>query len=288
MTRLLSPAVYRRMIAFELQRMRKTADITQQEAAEKLGCSRVRINHFESMRNLPRPADVEVLLPYYGAAERVEEFRDVIAMLKDVPHASDLARLAEVPRGFDIYLGLEQGAHSIRSYEAMIFPGLLQTPEYAGALMRGHDDDLSEEEARRRTELRLARQQVLARQGTPLELTTVIDESVLRRRIGDARIMREQFDHLLDMSARSNITVRILGADVGVHPALHGPFTLMDFAIPGDPGVVYLEDRLGGRYYEDADEIDEYIGVMEHLLARSLEESESRRLLRQAREELIR
>ncbi|WP_460326790.1 helix-turn-helix domain-containing protein, partial [Actinopolyspora lacussalsi] len=112
MTRLLSPAVYRRMIALELQRMRKAADVTQQEAAVKLGCSRVRINHFESMRNLPRPADVEVLLPHYGATERIEEFRDVITMLKDVPQDSDLARLAEVPRGFDIYLGLEQGRFS--------------------------------------------------------------------------------------------------------------------------------------------------------------------------------
>ncbi|WP_092928730.1 DUF5753 domain-containing protein [Actinopolyspora alba] len=161
MTRLLSPAVYRRMIAFELQRMRKAADVTQQEAAAKLGCSRVRINH----------------------------------------------------------------------------------------------------EAVRRTELRLPRQRVLDREGTPLELTTVIDESVLRRRIGDTRIMREQLEHLSDVSERTNVAARILGADVGVHPALHGPFTLMDFAIPGDPGVVYLEDRLGGRYYEDADEIDEYIGL---------------------------
>ncbi|SFT62078.1 Helix-turn-helix domain-containing protein [Actinopolyspora lacussalsi subsp. righensis] len=173
MTRLLSSAVYRRMIALELQRMRKAAEVTQQEAAAKLGCSRVRINHFESMRNLPRPADVEVLLPHYGATERVEEFRDVITMLKDVPQDSDLARLAEVPRGFDIYLGLEQGAHSIRSYEAMIVPGLLQAPEYAGVLMRGHDEELPEDEAVRRTELRLTRQRVLDREGTPLELTTL-------------------------------------------------------------------------------------------------------------------
>lgn len=162
----------------------------------------------------------------------------------------------------------------------------MQCEPYAEALFRGHHPGLSEDEIRRKLDLRMRRQGALERDESALELVAVIDQAVLHRQIGGADVLDRQLDHLLTAAKRPNITVRVLPYSVGVHPALHGPFTMLQFPIERDPGVVYVEDRIGGRYRDDTEEIDEYAAVVDRLLELALPESDSASMIHEAREEL--
>jgi hypothetical protein len=168
----------------------------------------------------------------------------------------------------------------------MIFKGILQCRPYAEALFRGHEADLPDAEVQRRLDLRMRRQGALTRDESPLELVAVIDEAVLHRQIGGPVVLGQQLDHLLKAAEQPNITIRVLPYGVGVHPALHGSFTILEFPIERDPGVVYVEDRIGGRYRDDTEEIDEYAAVADRLLELALPESDSASMIREIREEL--
>ncbi|WP_447005654.1 helix-turn-helix domain-containing protein [Saccharothrix isguenensis] len=281
-----TPTVLRRYIAFELRRLRENAGKSQLDAGKRLDTSKSRITHFESGRNLPKLTDVELLLPFYGADDLVSGFRELILQARTAAPVFEWDESMTLPPGFDLYLGLEQGASRIVSYSAMTPTGLLQCEPYAEALFRGHDPGSSDDDVQRQLDLRMRRQGALERDESPLELVTVIDEAVLRRRIGGSDVLVRQLDHLLVATKQPNITVRVLPYSVGVHPALHGSFTMLEFPIERDPGVVYVEDRIGGRYRDDTEEIDEYAAVVDRLLELALPESESASMIHEVREEL--
>lgn len=281
-----TPTVLRRYIAFELRRLRENAGKSQLEAGKRLDTSKSRITHFESGRNLPRLTDVELLLPFYGADDLVSGFRELIVQARNAAAVFEWDESMTLPPGFDLYLGLEQGASRIVSYSAMTPTGLLQCEPYAEALFRGHQADLPDSEVQRRLDLRMRRQGALDRDESPLELVAVIDEAALRRQIGGTKVLGSQLDYLRAAAERPNITIRVLPYSVGVHPALHGSFTILEFPIERDPGVVYVEDRIGGRYRDDTEEIDEYAAVVDRLLELALPESDSASMIHEVREEL--
>lgn len=281
-----TPTVLRRYIAFELRRLRETTGKSQLDAAKRLDTSKSRITHFESGRNLPKLTDVELLLPFYGADELVSGFRELILQARTAAPVFEWDESMTLPPGFDLYLGLEQGASRLMTYDAMIFKGILQCRLYAEALFRGHEANLPDSEVQRRLDLRMRRQGALDRDESPLELMAVIDEAVLHRQIGGAEVLGDQLDHLLTTAERPNVTIRVLPYGVGVHPALHGPFTMLEFPIERDPGVVYVEDRIGGRSRDDTEEIDEYAAVADRLLELALPESDSASMIHEVREEL--
>ncbi|CCH35724.1 helix-turn-helix transcriptional regulator [Actinosynnema sp. NPDC047251] len=290
-----TPTVLRRYIAFELRRLREsvvlaggTVGLSQADAAKRLDNSKARIAHFESGRNLPKLTDVEILLPFYGAADLVEGFKELIVQARTTTPVFEPDESMTLPPGFDLYLGLEQGASRILTYDAMASIGLLQCESYAEALLRGHDTTLSDDELRRRLDLRIRRQDVLDRAESPLELVAVVDEAVLRRQIGGPLVLGRQLDHLLTAAQRPNVSIRVLPYTAGVHPALHGPFTIMEFPIARDPGVVYVEDRIGGRYRDNVEDIDEYAAVAGRLLELALPEPDSASMIGSIREELKR
>lgn len=142
----------------------------------------------------------------------------------------------------------------------------------------------------RRVDLRLGRQAVLDRPDDPLRLWAILDESVLHRMIGGPEVMVAQLDHLLMVTERPEIQLQVLPWALpttnGVHPALHGSFTRMTFPTPGDPGLVYLESRLGGSYHEEQWEIDEYTEIMNHLRVLALSPDHSADLIRNRRKDL--
>ncbi|XVS65260.1 helix-turn-helix domain-containing protein [Actinosynnema sp. CA-299493] len=281
-----TPTVLRRYIAFELRRLREIAGKSQLDAGKRLDTSKSRITHFESGRNLPKLTDVELLLPFYGADDLVSGFRELIVQARTAAPVFEWDESMTLPPGFDLYLGLEQGASRLITYDAMTFKGILQCRPYAEALFRGHEVGLPDSEVQRRLDLRMRRQDALNRDESPLELAAVIDQAVLHRRIGGPGVLGLQLDHLLTAAERPNITVRVLPYSVGVHPALHGSFTILEFPIERDPGVVYVEDRIGGRYRDDTEEIDEYAAVAGRLLELALPESDSASMINEAREEL--
>ncbi|WP_158849068.1 helix-turn-helix domain-containing protein [Saccharothrix deserti] len=281
-----TPTVLRRYIAFELRRLRETASKSQLDAAKRLDTSKARIAHFESGRNLPKLTDVELLLPFYGADELVDGFRELIVQTRNAAAVFEWDESMTLPPGFDLYLGLEQGASRIVSYDAMTVMGILQCEPYAEALLRGHDKGLPDIEVQRQIDLRMRRQGALDRDESPVELVAVIDEAVLHRQIGGAEVLGQQLEYLLTAAERPNITIRVLPYSAGVHPALHGPFTILEFPIDRDPGVVYVEDRIGGRYRDDTEDIDEYAAVADRLLELALPEPDSASVIHKIREEL--
>lgn len=260
--------------------------MSQSEAAKRIDTTAGRIGHFESGRNLPKLPDVEVLLPYYGADELIEGFKDLIVQARTAPQVFEPDESITLPPGFDLYLGLEQGASKIFSYDAVVVKGILQSRRYAEAAVRGPLGDVPEGRIADLVELRMRRQTILDRVEPPLEVVTVIDEAILRKEIGGRAVAAEQLAHLETISARPNVSIRVLPYAAGAHPSLHGSFTLLEFPIPRDPGVVYLEDRTGGRYRDDTEDVDEYASVANQLLELALPERESLSMIESVREEL--
>jgi hypothetical protein len=277
-----TPTVIRRYVALELRRLREEkGGINQAKAGEHLGSRSGQsvMAKYESGERMPRLGDVRLLLELYDRADLFDQFRDLMTHTTAPGPAFDLAGI-NLTENFDMYLGLEQGASRIFTYDAMIVKGILQCSAYAEALLRGDDPGLSDTELKAMLDLRMRRQLALDRLDPQLELIAVIDESVLHREIGGRAVHAQQMDYLLKVSNRPNVSIRVLPNSVGVHPALHGTFTLLDFPIARDPGVVYLEDRIGGRYRDDIPDIDEYRSVAGTLLKLALSEKRSVTLIK--------
>jgi transcriptional regulator with XRE-family HTH domain len=285
-----TPTVIRRYIAFELKRLREAAGLNQAEAAKRIDTTKGRIGHFETGRNLPKLPDIELLLPFYGAPELVDGFQELVLQARDaagpVFEPDDTTAL---PPGFDLYLGLEQGASKLFTYDAAVLNGILQCRRYAEAAFRGHHIDApSDTQVTDIVNLRMRRQEALDRVEPVLDVVAIIDEAVLRKEIGGTDVAVEQLDYLLTLSERPNVSIRVLPNSAGAHPSLHGAFIVLDFPIERDPGVVYLEDRTGGRYQDDTDYIDEYTKVADRLSDLALPERESRSMIAAVREEIAR
>ena len=185
MARPSSPHRLKRWIALNLRQLRKDAGLGRPEVAKRLGVSRTAVGHLESARNLPSQATLEILLGYYGVPERLTDFAALVeAARKGKNWWNHLADA--VPEWFDEYLGFEAGAAELRVFETYVMPGLLQTEDYARAVVRA-DRSLTENEIEQRVQLRIGRQDILDRDDGDedvVRLWVVLDESVLYRRRG--------------------------------------------------------------------------------------------------------
>jgi transcriptional regulator with XRE-family HTH domain len=275
MTLSTTPAVVQRYVAFELRSLRKRAGVSQNEAAKRIDAGQTKITHLETARYLPRLTDVELLLPLYGASERVREFQDLINHARVTRPPFELDNEVELPRGFDLYVGLEQGAAGLVAYQCLVVDGLLQRPAYAEALIRGNDRTLSDTEVARQVDLRMRRQEAFKRPHEPLDVRVLMEEAVLYRVVGDKSVLADQLEHLLALVERPNVAIRILPTSVGAHPGLHGTFTLLRFPIERDHGVVWVEDLSGGRALDQLADIDRYAGVAERVRRLALPEQAS-------------
>jgi uncharacterized protein DUF5753 len=169
-----------------------------------------------------------------------------------------------LPNWFEVYIGLEEAASRIRTYEVQFVPGLLQTEDYARAVtLLGHPTAPGHE-VERRVGLRMRRQSLLDADEPP-RLWAVVDEAVLRRPLGGIPAMREQLKHLLEMTERPNITLQMVPFKLGGHAAAGGPFSILRFAEPDLPDVVYLEQLTSALYLDKREDVDNYHMVMERL-----------------------
>jgi hypothetical protein len=169
-----------------------------------------------------------------------------------------------MPDWFEAYVGLEEAALGIRTYEIQFIPGLLQTEDYARAVtLLGHPAAPAAD-IDRRVSLRMARQAVLTRR-TPSYLWAVIDEAALRRPAGRPGVMRRQLKHLLEAAERPNVTVQVIPFQAGGHAAAGGPFSILRFAERDQPDVVYLEQLTSALYLDRRETLEHYLAVMERL-----------------------
>jgi len=279
------PTVLRILLGGQLRKLREAAGITPDRAGYEIRASRSKISRVEHGRVSFKERDVADLLTLYGVTEEQERRR----MLNLAQHANSQgwwSRYDDVmPDWFETYVGLEQATSLIRTYELQFVPGLFQTEEYARAVtVLGHRS-APREEIEQRVALRLQRQQILARpDGTP-RVWAVIDESALRRPLGGRDVMRTQLARLIELTELPQVTLQVMPFDRGGHSAAGGSFSILRFAEPELPDIVYIEQLTGALYLDRLEEADHYREVMNSLSAEAETPAESARLLKKKRKQ---
>ncbi|MEV6341858.1 helix-turn-helix transcriptional regulator [Actinoplanes sp. NPDC051851] len=258
------PTVLRILLGSQLRKLRESRGITREAAGYEIRASGSKISRMELGRVSFKERDVADLLTMYGVVDS-EEREQLIALARQANNPGWWQHLSDVlPGWFQSYLGLEAAASLIRTYEIQFVPGLLQTPEYARAvIMLGHAG-ASAEEINRRVDLRRQRQQVLTRAGGP-QLWAVIDEAVLRRPIGGVDVMRAQIEALIEASKQPNVRLQIIPFQAGGHAAAGGPFAILRFPEPELPDVVYVEQLTSAIYLDKREDVDQYAMAMERV-----------------------
>lgn len=282
-----SPTVRRRRLAAELRRLRERAGMTGDQVAERVGWSASKLSRIENAHTVPGDAEIRQLLDLYDVEGHYAD--ELFALAQEAAGRGWWETYSPtLPPDYAWLIGLEAEAQAALSWEPLIVPGLLQTGDYAREVTNGYlerIDPVPPSETRRRVEARLARQRVLTRDN-PLQLSVVLDQSVLHRRFGDRSVMRSQIKRLLDLSERDNISLRILQLD-GRHPIGTGAFALLQFGEVHDvtyQDVVYIENLTGGRYVEEEDEVFRYKRAFDRLSDLALDEQKSREILVAARD----
>ena len=258
------PTVLRILIGAQLRKLREARRITLEEAANVIRASASKMSRLETGRVGFKDRDITDLLTFYGVSDpqQRDTLRDLARNASTQGWWHDYSDI--LPTWFEAYVALEEAAIGIRAYEIQFVPGLLQTEEYARAVaLLGHPSPQAED-IERLVSLRMARQALLSRPGPP-HLWAVLDEAVLRRPVGRPGVMRAQLKHLLGAAERSNVTVQVIPFQVGGHAAAGGPFSILRFAEPDLPDVVYLEQLTSALYLDKRETVDHYLAVMERL-----------------------
>jgi len=283
-----SPTVRRRRLAAELHRLRDRVGLTGDQVAERLGWSPSKVSRIENTRSGIKVSDAQRLLDLYGVAGAHRE--ELVALAREAERKGWWdAYSGALPGEYAALIGLEAEAELAWNWEPQIVPGLLQTEEYARAVIRAHmgaTATVPPGEIERRVAARMARQEVLTR-AQPLQLTVALDESVLLRRFGDDSVMGGQLARLAQVSELPNVKLRVLPL-AGSHPIGTGGFVLLQFNQVHKTAlrdVVYLENLSGSLYVEDEAETYQYRLAFGRLVEDCLDSARSRELVsRVARE----
>ncbi|GGS99992.1 helix-turn-helix domain-containing protein [Nonomuraea spiralis] len=278
------PTALRILLGSQLRKLREANNVTREEAGHLIRGSESKISRMELGRVGFKERDVADLLTLYGVMD--EQAR--AAVLDLVATANEPGwwhRFNDVlPTWFQAYVGLEEAAARIRTYEVQFVPGLLQTKEYARAVVTAGSAGIAAEEIARRVDLRLERQRIFDRPDGPV-FWAVIDEAALRRPIGGFEVMRAQLEHLIDLMRQPNITIQIMPFSFGGHSAEGGAFSILRFPDRDLPDVVYVEQLASALYLDKREDVDRYTEVMERLCAVSTTPDETIDLLRTIAEE---
>jgi transcriptional regulator with XRE-family HTH domain len=259
----------------ELRKLREAAGLTIERVAEAMECSVSKISRIETGRVRVSPRDVRDLLELFEV--RGEPRDKLIQLARDARKAGWSHEYSDV-RFVPVFIDFEAAAMAIQNFESLLVPGLLQTNEYARAVLRALHPGLPPQQIERRVELRIARQALL-RQAEPPGIWIVLDEAVLRRQVGGPEVMREQLYRLAQASELANITLQVLPFSAGQHAGMDGAFTVLTFPDPADLDVVHLENATGELYLEAAEDVQRYSRLFDHLRAVALGPGNSAELL---------
>lgn len=276
-----NPTVRRRRLGQELRRLRELKGMTAEEVADRLLVSQSKISRLENGRRSISQRDVRDLCGVY----EVEDHRVVdslMQMAKDSRQQGWWHAFGDIP--YSVYTGLETDAASLRVYESLIVPGLLQTRDYAHAVIEGMWPEATQSEIDKRIQIRLKRQDRLTDPDNPLRFWAVIDEALLRRVVGNDRIMADQLKHLAELSMQPHVTLQVLPYSVGAHPGMYGKFVILEFQDAMDASVVYLEGVTSDLYLEKPNDVQSYTVMYEHLRAKALSAEQSMEFIHQVAE----
>jgi transcriptional regulator with XRE-family HTH domain len=272
-----SPTVRRRRLALELRRLREAAKLTCEEVADHLECSTSKISRVETGRVSVSPRDVRDMLELYGVP--VAQRESLVQLARDSRQKGWWHAFSDTMQPqFATYVGLESAASEIRIYEVSLIPELLQTEDYARAVIRSGMMSSPSDDIDRQVELRMARQPAITRDDPP-KVWAVLDEAALRRQVGGPGLMRLQLEHLLAQASLPNVALQVIPFGGGAHPAMGRPFIILVFPERVDTDVVYLEDLTSALYVEDVAEVDRYNVFFNHLRATALSFDDSSALI---------
>ncbi len=294
------PTVLRMILARQLQALREKAGLSYEQAAEAIYASSWTIRRMERAEGALKPLSVKALLVAYGVTD-AREIDTFLALAREASKPGWWHRASDVlPAWFRVSLGLEEAAALIRGYEPQCVPGLLQTEDYARALItqghpgetQGHPGESGDSgdsgdtaaEADRLVQVRMTRQQVLTRPDPP-KLWMVLDETVLRRPVGGPAVMRAQLGRLIDAAAAPNITLQVLPYSAGPHPAMYGMFHLFRFPDGELPDIVYGEHLTSAFYLDKPADAAAYRHALDRICAQAAPAGQTAEILTATRKE---
>ena len=273
-----APTVRLRRLAAELRRLRAEAGLSREEVATVTAVDPATLYRIETARaRRPQRRTLLAILACYGVDA------DTQAELLALSRESDRPGLLqpyhdELPAQYATYIGFEAEARTMTNYESLFVPGLLQTEDYARAVIAGVMWTASPEEVEQRVLARIDRQALFQRADPP-RVWAVVDEAALHRAVGGSAVMQAQLRHLAEAATRPYITLQVIGFKVGAHPGMPGSFILLDFPDPADPAVVYIDSMAGDLFLEADADIRRYRSITDSLRALALAPADSLRLL---------
>ncbi|MFB9838133.1 helix-turn-helix domain-containing protein [Actinoallomurus acaciae] len=269
-----SPTVRRRRLGMELRRLREASGLMIEDVAKHLECSMSRVSRIETGKSVARIRDVRDMLDLYKVGDEAQR-EQLLKLAKDAQQRGWWTEYESVlSAGLDTYVGLEASAASLRTFQTHLVPGLMQTEEYARALIKVGRPTESAANIDRMISLRQRRQAMLADDGA-LEVWAVLDEAVLRRPIGGVTVMRAQLARLLEADELPSVTIQVLPFARGAHPGLGGAFTIIGFPDPTDLDVVYVDSPAGNIFLEKDRDVRRHTTWFDHLRAAALPPDES-------------
>jgi transcriptional regulator with XRE-family HTH domain len=276
-----APTIRLRRLAGELKRLRVAASLKQEEVAERTGLDASSIYRIERAMNRPQRRTVVALLDLYAVTDQGRR-ATLLGWLKDSGQQGWFQVYEPyLPEQYQTFIGFEYEAESLRNYESLFVPGLLQTEDYARAVIRGVVPTISSEDVQRRVEVRMQRQIVFQRP-TPMRLWAVMDEAAIRREVGGPSVMRAQLERLLQAAASPHIKLQVVPFAAGAHPGMPGSCIVMNFADPFDAPLVYLDSLAGDLFLETADDVERFSATFERIAAQALNPTQTKKLIQEA------
>lgn len=263
-----SPSALRWLIGRELKAYRNSTGQPMTAAAALLNCAESKISHIENGRYRQSPEDVAALMAFYKADQSVTDRLVSLAARDD--ESTWWASFGDVvPDWLQTFVGLERLADEEFTYEPLVIPGLIQTEDYAAAVTSS-SRRIRPDRAARFVEFRLSRQaRVTTESDHPLALTAVVEEAALRRPFGSPEVRVAQYEYLLELIERPNVTVHVLPLDLANHDGLSGRFTLLSFN--GVRPIGFIEMQEGGLYLQDQEQVARYTMTSESLIRDALD-----------------
>ncbi|HUN33234.1 MAG TPA: helix-turn-helix transcriptional regulator [Trebonia sp.] len=278
------PTVLKILLGAQLRRLREAAGVSRDDAGYHIRASGSKISRLELGRVSFKERDVSDLLDLYGVdASAKDQLIQLTAEANATPWWQKYREV--VPDWFQVYVGLEEAAALIRVYEVQFVPGLLQTEEYARAVVVQGSPNLVPEEVESRVAVRMGRQKLFARENPP-RLWAIVDEAALRRPMGGREVLAGQIKRLIDVVGEPNITLQVMPFKYGGHAAEGGAFTIMRFPEADLPDMVYMEYLTGAHYVDKAEDVEVYAAVMERLSVAGTSPERTRDILNEILKEI--
>ena len=240
-------SVRQRRVSAELRTLRLSRNLTCEQVGDALGWSTAKISRMETGIRGLYPEDVALVLGYLQAPAPLRD--ELLALVRDSHKPNWIQVGGKLPTAWKQLIDFEDSATALFNYEPLVIPGLLQTADYARAVIRAGNSELPESEVDRLVRTRMGRIAILSRHTGPT-LAAIIDETVLRRPLADPSIMQAQLQHLLTMATRPRIDLRVIPFEIGATTGIEGPILILDF--PDQPSLVHLETRGVTGFLEEA------------------------------------